>query len=63
MSPCCKHSEKLFLRVAGLHNYETRVEILSPNVYMSCQSLDQTYKKSCCCCCSNDAKPMYDKTF
>ena len=30
MSPCCKHSEKLFLRVAGLHNYETRFEILSP---------------------------------
>ena len=30
MSPCCKHSEKLFLRVAGLHNYETKFEILSP---------------------------------
>ena len=52
MSPCCKHSEKLFLRVAGLHNYETKFEILSP------------YKKAvAAAAASNGAKPLYDKTF
>ena len=50
MSPCCKHSEKLFLRVAGLHNYETRFEILSP------------YKKAVPAA-SKGAKLLYDKTF
>jgi hypothetical protein len=50
MSPCCKHSEKLFLRVAGLHNYETKFEILSP------------YKKAVAAA-SNGDKPLYDKTF
>ena len=50
MSPCCKHSENLFLRVAGLHNYETKFEILSP------------YKKSVAAAFIG-AKPLYDKTF
>ena len=50
MSPCCKHSEKLFLRVAGLHNYETKFEILSPY-------------KIAVVAAANGGKPLYDKAF
>ena len=49
MSPCCKHSEKLFLCVAGLHNYDSKFDILSP------------YKRTVAAA-SNGAKPLYDKT-